>query len=78
MPVTVELSDEALARLEAEAEAEAEAVRRGVSVDVVINELAARLSDEGARARGQGLIGLGASLINPKTIHQCPATHPSQ
>jgi hypothetical protein len=55
MPVTVELSDEALARLEAEA------ARRGVSVDVVINELAARLPDEGARARRQGLIGLGAS-----------------
>ncbi len=55
MPVTVELSDEALARLEAEA------ARRGVSVDAVINELAARLPDEGARARRQGLIGLGAS-----------------
>jgi hypothetical protein len=55
MPVTVELSDEALARLEAEA------ARRGVSADVVINELAARLPDEGARARRQGLIDLGAS-----------------
>lgn len=55
MPVTVELSDEALARLEAEA------ARRGVSVDAVINELAARLPNDGARARRQALIGLAAS-----------------
>lgn len=55
MPVTVELSDEASARLEFEA------ARRGVSVDVVINELVARLPIDGARARRQALIGLGAS-----------------
>lgn len=56
MPVTVELSDEALARLEAEA------ARRGVSVDVVINELAGRLPGQvDDRTRREALIGLGAS-----------------
>lgn len=56
MPVTVELSDEALARLEAEA------ARRGVSVDVVINELAGRLPGQVDDHTGrEALIGLGAS-----------------
>lgn len=57
MTVTLNLADEALARLEAEAS------RRGVAVETVINELAARLpptADSTAR-RGAGLIGLGAS-----------------
>lgn len=54
--MTVELSDEALARLEAEA------ARRGVSVEVVINELAERLPSQAVpRARREALIGLGAS-----------------
>ncbi|MEL6894105.1 MAG: hypothetical protein AAFP84_21120, partial [Actinomycetota bacterium] len=48
---------EALARLEAEA------ARRGVAVEVVVNELAARLpaAAEPPITRHDGLIGLGAS-----------------
>lgn len=57
MTVTLNLSDEALKRLEAEA------LRRGVAVETVINELAAALPQEDDRTvRGAaGLIGLGAS-----------------
>ncbi len=62
MPVTVELSDEALARLEAEA------ARRGVSVDAVINELAARLPNDDDRARRESLIGLGASTSGRSAV----------
>ncbi len=57
MTVTLNLSDEALKRLEAEA------LRRGVAVETVINELAAGLPQEANRTvrRAAGLIGLGAS-----------------
>jgi hypothetical protein len=56
MTVTVELSESTLARLRAEAE------RRGVSIDVVIAELAETLPPETAsEKRKLSLIGLGAS-----------------
>ena len=57
MTVTLDLTAEALARLEAEAS------RRGVAVETVINELAQRfpLVDESSARRRSGLIGLGAS-----------------
>jgi hypothetical protein len=57
MTVTLDLTAEALARLEAEAS------RRGVAIETVISELAERLplaADSTARRRA-GLIGLGAS-----------------
>ena len=57
MTVTLNLSDEALERLEAEA------LRRGIAVETVINELAAGLPREADRTvrRAAGLIALGAS-----------------
>ncbi len=57
MTVTLELSDDALARLEAEA------ARRGVSIDTLINELAAKLPQRTrpTRRRKLGIVGLGAS-----------------
>lgn len=56
MTVTVDLSESTLARLRAEAE------RRGVSIDVVIAELAETLPPETANEeRKLSFIGLGAS-----------------
>ncbi|NOX28532.1 MAG: hypothetical protein GXP35_00540 [Actinobacteria bacterium] len=57
MTVTLELSDDALARLEAEA------ARRGVSIDSLINQLASRLPQRSGptRRRKLGIVGLGAS-----------------
>jgi len=57
MTVTVELSNDALARLQAEAG------RRGVSIDALINELAAQLPQRSGSSprRKLGIIGLGAS-----------------
>lgn len=57
MSVTLDLSEDALSRLEAEAQ------RRGVSLDVLINELAANLPDRDLPTGGRtlGLVGLGAS-----------------
>jgi hypothetical protein len=57
MSVTVELPDDVLAKLTAEA------ARRGVSIDVVIAELAARLPAPSAPARGRraAFAGIGAS-----------------
>lgn len=57
MSVTVEIPAEALARLEAEA------ARRGVSIDVVIAELADTLPEGGAVAprRRLAFAGIGAS-----------------
>ena len=56
MTVTIELSDETLARLRAEAE------RRGVSIDLLIAELAETLPPEAAHEeRTLSFIGLGAS-----------------
>ena len=57
MTVTLDLTAEALARLEAEA------ARRGVALEVVVNELAAQLpaAAESPGTRHDGLIGLGAS-----------------
>jgi hypothetical protein len=62
MSVTVELPAEALRRLEAEA------ARRGVSIDHVIAELAARLPVEGPL---EAFIGCGASGdTEPFEIHR--------
>ena len=56
MTVTLDLSAEALARLEAEA------ARRGVSIETIIDELASQLPPRAASAaQRSGLIGLGAS-----------------
>ena len=56
MTVTVDLPEDALARLRAEAK------RRGVSIDVVIAELAEALPAETSPAKGRlSFIGLGAS-----------------
>jgi hypothetical protein len=66
MSVTVELPAEALRRLEAEA------TRRGISIDDVIAELAARLPDE-VPSSGHRLsfIGIGASGdTRPFDIHR--------
>lgn len=57
MPVTLDLSDEVLARLQREAD------RRGVSLDAVVAELASALPPE-AEANHQrrlGFVALGAS-----------------
>jgi hypothetical protein len=57
MPVTLDLSDEVLARLQREAD------RRGVSLDAVVAELASALPTE-ADSVGQrrlGFVALGAS-----------------
>lgn len=55
MPVTLDLSENALTRLEAEA------ARRGVSIEVIIDELASRLPVDSRPNRTLGLIGLGSS-----------------
>jgi len=57
MTVTLELSDDALTRLQAEA------ARKGVSIDALINELAAKLPQRSrsTRRRKLGIVGLGAS-----------------
>ena len=57
MSVTIELPDDALARLRAEAE------RRGVSIDVIVAELADRLpAQPPANPTGRlSFIGIGAS-----------------
>jgi hypothetical protein len=56
MTLTVEISEDALARLRAEAD------RRGVSIDVVIAELAETLPPESpSEERKLSFIGLGAS-----------------
>jgi hypothetical protein len=57
MSVTIELPDDALARLRAEAE------RRGVSIDVIVAELADRLPAQATAHATQPLsfIGIGAS-----------------
>ena len=56
MNVTIDLPEDALARLEAEAK------RRGVSVDSVIAELAEGLAAErSAGLRAFSLVGLGSS-----------------
>jgi hypothetical protein len=61
MPVTVELPEDTLARLRAEA------ARRGVSIDVVIAELAAHLPAEDPL---EAFIGCGASgRTDPLNIH---------
>ena len=59
MTVTLNLSDEALKRLEAEA------LRRGIAIETVINELAEGLPQEANRTvrRAAGLIGWGASSL---------------
>jgi hypothetical protein len=57
MTLTVEISADTLARLRAEAD------RRGVSIDVVIAELAETLPPETANEeRKLSFIGLGASI----------------
>ena len=56
MTVTIDLPEDALARLEAEAK------RRGVSIDVVIAELAEALpAESSARPRTFSFVGLGSS-----------------
>ena len=56
MPVTLDLSDEVLARLQREAD------RRGVSLDAVVAELASALPTESeAEERKLGFVALGAS-----------------
>ncbi len=57
MPVTIELSDDALARLESEAG------RRGITLDELIAELAAALPAPAGQARRHrlGFVGIGAS-----------------
>lgn len=62
MSVTVDLPDDALRRLEAEA------ARRGVTIDDIIAELAARLPDEDPL---ESFIGCGASGDSePFDIHR--------
>jgi hypothetical protein len=56
MPVTLDLSDEVLARLQREAD------RRGVSLDAVVAELASALPTESEpEERKLGFVALGAS-----------------
>lgn len=56
MAVTLDLSDEVLARLRAEA------TRRGVTLDEVVAELAAALpADDTVDAKKLGFVALGAS-----------------
>lgn len=57
MTVTLELSDEALARLQAEAH------RRGVTLDELVAELAALLPSDTSTYRGKPLsfVGIGSS-----------------
>jgi hypothetical protein len=69
MSVTVDLPPEALRKLEAEAS------RRGVSIDVVIAELAERLPTEsGHKEQKLAFVGIGASGdTRPLDIHQLRA-----
>jgi hypothetical protein len=55
MTVTVDLPEDALARLQAEAK------RRGVSIDVVIAELTETLPTDTSPPRTLSFIGLGSS-----------------
>ena len=55
MTVTVDLPEDALARLEAEAK------RRGVSIDSVIAELAEALPAQSSRPQTFSFVGLGSS-----------------
>jgi hypothetical protein len=56
MRITVDLPEDALTQLESEA------TRRGISIDVVITELAATLpADHGPVKQEPSFIGLGAS-----------------
>jgi hypothetical protein len=55
MTVTIDLPEDALARLEAEAK------RRGVSIDSVIAELAEALPDQSSGPRTFSFVGLGSS-----------------
>lgn len=55
MTVTVELSEESIARLEAES------TRRGVSIEFLIDELTSRLPRQNRGGQKLSLIGLGAS-----------------
>jgi hypothetical protein len=55
MIVTIDLPEDALARLEAEAK------RRGVSIDVVIAELAEALPAGNSRPQTFSFVGLGSS-----------------
>jgi len=55
MTVTIDLPDDALARVQAEAK------RRGVSIDVVIAELAEALPTEPSSPKTLSFIGLGSS-----------------
>ena len=65
MSVTVDLPDDALRRLEAEA------ARRGVTIDDLIADLAARLPDEDPL---EAFIGCGASGdTEPFDIHRARA-----
>lgn len=66
MTVTVDLPDEALRRLEGEA------ARRGVSIDVVIAELAAGLPSEASpRKHRLSFVGIGSSGdTRPIDIHR--------
>jgi len=55
MTVTIDLPEDALARLQGEAK------RRGVSIDLVIAELAEALPAESAAPRTFSFVGLGSS-----------------
>jgi hypothetical protein len=55
MTVTIDLPEDALARLQAEAK------RRGVSIDVVVAELTQALPTDASAPRTLSFIGLGSS-----------------
>lgn len=55
MTVTIDLPEDALARLQAEAK------RRGVSIDAVVAELAQALPTNASAPRALSFIGLGSS-----------------
>ena len=55
MTVTIDLPEDALARLQAEAK------RRGVSIDVVVAELAQGLPTDASAPKVLSFIGLGSS-----------------
>ncbi|HUP24345.1 MAG TPA: hypothetical protein VNB06_15545 [Thermoanaerobaculia bacterium] len=55
MTVTIDLPEDALARLQAEAK------RRGVSIDVVVAELARALPTDASAPKLLSFIGLGSS-----------------
>jgi hypothetical protein len=64
MSVTVELPDEALARLRAEA------ARRGVSIDTVIAEFAAQLPTDTPAPTHRKLAFIGAGASKAGITHQ--------